>query len=220
MDSATYKVLCFLFLLPSGLWFFSSIGLSLSPHWDWDSNGPPMLKNRILKGYKPYRPVLTCRGVFDKSERKRRARGMALDDVTSHLTWTWRYSWYDSEEKKEDKGKLHFYVSCIRAIWRIENGFLGFPSPFSGMEPGTCPGVLVQWRWTNLVMFLTLPRPMEWQTRWCHHRSQVSHWAAASLAPSGLHVSASGGLVLLKCTFKNMKWQTCHQHLNININEK
>lgn len=69
MDTATYKVLCFLFLLPSGLWFFSSIGLSLSPHWDWDSNGPPMLKNRILKGYKPYRPVLTCRGVCSTNQK-------------------------------------------------------------------------------------------------------------------------------------------------------
>ncbi len=215
MDSATYKVLRFLFLLPSGFYSFSSIGLFFLPHWDWDSNGPPMLKNTQGLQALPSRTDLQ-RCVRQIRKEKAERSGMALDDVTSHLTWTWRYSWYDS---KENKGKLHVTSLVSEPSDGLKMDFLVFLA-LSRMEPGTCPDVLVQWRWTNLVMFLTLPRPMEWQTLWCHHRSPVSHWAAASLAPSGLHVSASGGLVLLKCTFKNMKWQTRHQHLNINVNEK
>lgn len=179
MNSATYKVLRFLFPLLSGLWFkffylillLSSIGLFLC-HRDSDSNGPRMLKNTQTF---PSRPVLTCRGCVRQIRKEMESERNGTLIMSPHILiiLTWRRS-------KEDEGNL--LVS--RVFWRIEDVFfVVFPSPFSGMEPGTCPGVLVQWRRTNLVMFLTLGRPMGRQTRWCHRLSRVSHWAAASLAP-------------------------------------
>lgn len=85
MDSATYKVLRFLFPLPSGLLkgFLAVLACSFC-HTEIQIQTDVKI---ILKRYEPLCPVLTCRGVFDKSERKWRAREMALDDVTSHLTW-------------------------------------------------------------------------------------------------------------------------------------
>lgn len=134
---------------------------------------------------------------------------MALVDVIPHLTWAWRYScWRVTLRGKGGQGKPG------RPVWW--KWIFRFPSPFSGTEPRTCPGVLVRWSRTHLIMFLTQAQPMEWQTLWCHRLSQVSHWADATLALWEPHATASEDLVLLGCIFKNINtrmvemYNTCY----------
>lgn len=52
----------------------------------------------------------------------------------------------------------------------------------------------------HLVMSLTHALPVGWQTQWCHRRSPVSHWVAASRALWALLVTSSAGPGQPVCT--------------------